>query len=179
MFTGGIVRPMLLCFNHNRVMPPFAPSASSSQHTPSAWAIRDHAFDGACGKAAGGAQLEPAMFYLHGSMAKVPLHAWARSTAALDFAILLHEAAAKSHPSKRNNRKKSVGSTETSRASPKPASRPSSHHTAAVSGKSQLLTWCQIWSHSAGVNTLYRDWLIRSKRSSHAPRSSSSRRVGS
>lgn len=36
MFTGGIVRPMLLCFNHNRVMPPFAPSASSSQHTPSA-----------------------------------------------------------------------------------------------------------------------------------------------
>jgi hypothetical protein len=40
-----------------------------------------------------------------------------------------------SHPSKRNSRKKSVGSTKTCRASPKPAWRPRSHHPAAVSGK--------------------------------------------
>jgi len=45
-----------------------------------------------------------------------------------------------SHPSKRNSRKKSVGSTKTCRASPKPAWRPRSHHPAAVSGKSQVVT---------------------------------------
>ena len=50
---------------------------------------------------------------------------------------------AKSHPSRRKSRKKSVGSTKTCRASPKPASRPSSHQSAAVSGKSQVVTWCQ------------------------------------
>ena len=82
------------------------------------------------------------------------------------------------HPSKRNNLKKSVGSAKTCRASPKPASRPSSHHTAAVSGKSQVVTWCQIWSHSGGVNTLHKGLFVRTKRSSHAVRSSSAWHVG-
>src|SRR4029077_4990086 len=59
------------------------------------------------------------------------------------------------HISNRNSRKKSVGSTNTSRACRKPASRPSSHHTAAVSGKSQVVTCCQICFHSSAVSTLH------------------------
>jgi len=47
-------------------------------------------------------------------------------------------------PSKRNRRKKSVGSVKIWRAWAKPASRPSSHQAAAVSGKSLLVTWRQI-----------------------------------
>jgi hypothetical protein len=44
--------------------------------------------------------------------------------------------------------------TWTWRASPKPASRPSSLHSAAVSGKSQVMTWYQTWSHSAHLRDL-------------------------
>jgi hypothetical protein len=82
-------------------------------------------------------------------------------------------------PSKRNRRKKSVGSAKIWRACAKPASRPSSHQTDAVSGKSLLVTCRQIWSHSAGVNVFHKGLFVREKRSRNAARSSSSRRVGS
>lgn len=78
---------------------------------------------------------------------------------------MLHEASAKSHPSKRNNRKKSLGSTKTSRALPKPASRPSSRHTAAVSGKSQLLTWSRSGPiRLASIRSRGIGWSVRSDR---------------
>jgi tetratricopeptide (TPR) repeat protein len=46
------------------------------------------------------------------------------------------------------------------------------------SGKSQVVTWWQTWSHSASVNTLHKGLFVLMKRSRYAARSSSSRRAG-